>query len=82
MSKMSKILENFIPDAQDVIRRFPLAALMVAIFAVLVLLKANNHDIFNDEMMMRLVGGAVLAAYLSVILTLVGEGREIGCHAR
>ncbi|MBL4871289.1 MAG: DUF4153 domain-containing protein, partial [Robiginitomaculum sp.] len=75
MSKMSKILENFIPDAQDVIRRFPLAALMVAIFAVLVLLKANNHDIFNDEMMMRLVGGAVLAAYLSVILTLVGEGR-------
>ncbi len=75
MSKIAKAFENFVPDAQGVMRRFPLATLMIACFAILVLLKANNNDVFNDEMMMRLVGGTVLAAYLSIILTLVGEGR-------
>lgn len=75
MRKLSNVLQNFIPDAQGVIRRFPLATLMITCFAVLVTIEANDHNFFSDETLMRLVGGTVLAAYLSVILTLVGEGR-------
>ena len=75
MSKLSAMIDKFIPDAQAVLRRFPLAILMVAAMTVIMLLKANDFDTLTDEMMMRLIGGTVLAAYAAAALTLVGEGR-------
>lgn len=73
MAKLKMWLENIIPDAQAVFRRFPLAAFLVGCFTI-VLLIDNNFGGLSNEMMMRLVGGLVLAAYMAVILTLVGEG--------
>ncbi len=81
MSKIGHILENFIPDAQGVVRRFPLATFMVALFAMIVTLKANDFAILNNDMMGRLVGGTVLAAYLAIVLTLVGEGMGKSVYA-
>ena len=75
MSKLNTWLEGLIPDAQAVLRRFPFAALMVLALTIIVIIQANDHDFFSDQMMMRLVGGVVLAGYTSIILTLASEGR-------
>ncbi len=74
MSKLTKWFEGVIPDAQEVFRRFSLAVLLVAAFTVVLLIE-NNFGGLSNEMMMRLIGGIILAAYVSVILTLYGEGR-------
>lgn len=74
MSKVSNWFETLIPDALDVFKRFPLAVILMLAFTVVVLIEKNTGDLSN-EMMMRLIGGIVLAAYVSVILTLYGEGR-------
>jgi len=75
MSKFAGIIERFIPDTQAAFRRFPLAILMAAALTVIIIIKANDSQALSNEMMLRLVGGVVLAGYLSVILTLFGEGR-------
>ncbi|PHS77303.1 MAG: hypothetical protein COB56_03575 [Robiginitomaculum sp.] len=74
MDKLRNWFESIIPDAQAVFRRFPLAAVLVAAFTLVILTETSFGGLSN-EMMMRLVGGIILAAYVSVILTLYGEGR-------
>ena len=74
MSKLANWFEEIIPDAQAVFRRFPLAIVLVGAFTLVILAEENFADISN-MMMMQLLGGIVLAAYVSVILTLYGEGR-------
>ncbi|MEE9271890.1 MAG: DUF4153 domain-containing protein [Robiginitomaculum sp.] len=75
MSKTTKLIGNFIPDAQAIFRRFPLAILMALLLTTIVIVRANtrgnNWDIIYDG----LASGAVLAGYMSIILTLFGEGR-------
>ena len=74
MGKISELVENIWPDTQAVFRRFPLAILMVALFT-LCILDLSWWKLFSDKMLQGIGGGSVLAAYLAVILTLVGEGR-------
>jgi len=74
MSKFSQFIENIWPDTQAVFRRFPLAILMVAIFTTAIL-DMSWWKVFDDRTLQGVVGGTILAAYLSVILTLIGEGR-------
>lgn len=75
MVKIGGFVEKLVPDAQAVFRRFPVAVLMVGLFASVVMMKTNSL-LFDDETTIGLIGGTVLAAYLSIILSLVGEGRE------
>jgi hypothetical protein len=74
MGKLTAFIDNLIPDAQAVFRRFPLAILMVALFTMC-LIGNVGLSMFNDETMFRFVSGTILAAYLAVTLTLIGEGR-------
>ncbi len=74
MSKLKQWVESIVPDAQAVFRRFPLAIVLVAALTGVILTETNFGGLSN-EMMMRLLGGIVLAGYVSVILTLYGEGR-------
>jgi hypothetical protein len=74
MSKFKNWMSTVVPDAQDVLRRFPLAALCMAAFT-LSILYSTNFDKLTDDTMTRLLGGFVLAAYIFVNVTLVGEGR-------
>ncbi|HHL43405.1 MAG TPA: DUF4153 domain-containing protein, partial [Hellea balneolensis] len=74
MTKPVSWLRMLVPETQEVFKRFTLATLLIALFTLVLLVKANFHDI-SDELMMRLLGGISLAAYLAVILSLVGEGR-------
>ena len=74
MSKLGQFVENIWPDTQAVFRRFPLAILMVAIFTTAIL-DMSWWKMFDDRTLQGVVGGTILAAYLSVILTLIGEGR-------
>ena len=74
MTKSVSWLRMLVPETQEVFKRFTLATLLIALFTLVLLVKANFHDI-SDELMMRLLGGISLAAYLAVILSLVGEGR-------
>ena len=75
MSKFTGIIERFIPNAQAALRRFPLAVLMAAALTVIILIKVNNNEAFSDEMMLRLLGGIVLAGFVTIIVTFVGEGQ-------
>ena len=74
MDKLRNWLESIIPDAQAVLRRFTLATVLVAAFTLVILTETSFGGLSN-EMMMRLIGGIILAAYVSVILVLYGEGR-------
>ena len=74
MGKLQNWFESVIPDAQAVFRRFPLAVALIAAFTI-VLLKETTFGGLSNEMKVRLIGGIVLAAYISVIFTLYGEGR-------
>ena len=61
-------------DLTHMLRRFPLAVLMVGLltFGLLWLIHTNNDDY---EYIVRYFGGPILAGYISVILYLIGEGR-------
>ena len=74
MSKLKTWISSIGPEAHQVFRRFPLAALLVAAFTLVLLIETNTQSIGND-LMARLVGGIILAAYLSVIMALYGERR-------
>ncbi|MCF6275003.1 MAG: DUF4153 domain-containing protein [Robiginitomaculum sp.] len=74
MSKLKQWFESVVPDAQAVFRRFPLAIVLAAALTGVILTETSFGGLSN-EMLMRLIGGIVLAAYVSVILTLYGEGR-------
>jgi hypothetical protein len=78
MNRLSQFVENIWPDTQAVFRRFPLAIFMVALFT-LSILDLSWWKIFSDEILQGIVGGTILAAYLAVNLTLIGEGH--GKHA-
>lgn len=70
-------IRNLVTVSEDltyVLRRFPLAVLMVALLTVglLFVIHANMDD--ADDIV-RLMGGPILAGYLSVIISLIGEGR-------
>ena len=73
MNQIGDWFERLIPDALAVFKRFPFATLMITGLTLIWIL-ANNTGIERD-ILNRLAGGTVLATYLSVILTLVSEGR-------
>jgi len=75
MGKLQNWFEGVIPDAQAVFRRFPLTVVLVVAFTIVLLIETSFGGL-SDEMMMRLIGGIILAAYVSVILTLYGEGQK------
>jgi Domain of unknown function (DUF4153) len=74
MGKLQNWFESLIPDTQAVFRRFPMAIALVAAFTTVLLIETSFGGL-SDEMMMRLIGGLILAAYVSVIMVLYGEGR-------
>ena len=70
-------IKNIVTVSEDLthmLRRFPLAVLMVGLltFGLLWIIHNNNDDYIHA---VRYVGGPILAGYLSVILYLIGEGR-------
>ncbi len=74
MQKLKNWLGHILPDMQNVFRRFPLAILMVIGLTLSILYDTNIRGL-GDLMRARLFGGFVLAGYLAVILSLIGEGR-------
>lgn len=71
-------IKNIVTVSEDLthmLRRFPLAVLMVALltFGALTLAHGGSNDYIH---VVRYIGGPIFAGYISVILYLIGEGRD------
>ncbi len=81
MSNVKKWLEQLVPDAQIVPRRFPLTVILMLVFTGFLVFDANTNTLDN-ELQLRVFSGLILAAYLSVNLIFIGEGRLYFYHDR
>jgi len=62
-----------VPDLSAVMARFPVAVLVMAVFTSIWVF---TDKLYNNESLGRLLVGLVIAAYLSVIITLAREGTK------
>jgi hypothetical protein len=62
-----------LPDLGDVVKRFPIAALAMAVFTLILILRDALPD---DEQVARLLVGLVIGAYLCVAHVLTSEANE------
>lgn len=58
----------------DVVKRFPIVTAILAAFAVMLMI----GDFHHEDLRFRLTVGLVLAAYIGVIITIIGEARQQG----
>jgi len=68
-----KRLSGRLPDFADVVRRFPIAVLIMAVFTLWLSVQLISGRINNDEW--HVFGGFILCGYIAVIMGLISEAR-------
>ena len=63
-----------LPDFADVVRRFPIAVLIMAVFTVWLIVQQLGDGIFGEDEE-HIFGGFILCGYIAVIMGLISEAR-------
>jgi len=69
----AKRLGGRLPDFADVVQRFPIAVLIMAVFTAWIIFQQFNDGVFEEDA--HIFGGFILCGYIAVIMTLISEAR-------
>ena len=70
----AKRIGGRLPDFADVVRRFPIAVLIMAVFTVWLIVQQLGDGIFGEDEE-HIFGGFILCGYIAVIMGLISEAR-------